>query len=86
MPFPRYIKGWFSKKPDGWEDLGEVRPVGKVIDGKLYSEADRHSVCYSQLRVGCEKSKLFRFCPMCMVRLSAVFDGDRQKRPSRKKR
>lgn len=59
MTFPntKIIKGWIFNKeiPDGWEDLAK-------------SIFYNHS-CGTALRIASEKDVVFRYCPLCLVKI-----------------
>lgn len=74
--FPRYkvkkhsffFLKWEEKTPDGWDDLGFVESTCKIVNGELRSVTKGCSLCCSDVKVGREDEKLFRFCPRCLTR------------------
>lgn len=69
MAFPNYKKTWFSKKEDGWEDLGKVKGIPSVIDGKGITKTFIHEVCGTTASVGKENGEIFHFCSRCLIRI-----------------
>lgn len=70
MSFPNYKKNWLGiRKPDGWQDLGRVESF--IDDPKipfLYSLT--HNMCKKKINVGKDHDGIFRFCPLCLVKLN----------------
>ena len=70
--FPNYKNGIFFKKPNGWEDLGEVET--KIIrlsnDKQLEEIEEVHTFCNTKAKIGRENGELFKFCPRCLVKLT----------------
>jgi hypothetical protein len=64
MAFPE--KNFFGF-PKGWKDLGEIKPIHILIDGKVILERELHTLCHTRLHVGKEGENLFIFCPRCLV-------------------
>ena len=54
----------------GWEDLGKIEPVLRFVEGRNLMERLLCPVCFSELKLGREKSKTFRYCPRCMHKCS----------------
>ena len=65
MAFPKY-KGWLLKRPDGWEDRGEVEST-YIPEKKIYRQACCNR-CMSAARVGMENGVAFLYCPKCLVK------------------
>jgi hypothetical protein len=57
----------FLKRPKGWEDLTEVGYSWDSWERDTFRPV--HSFCKSGLRVGRENGELFRFCPVCLVKV-----------------
>lgn len=71
MTFPNYIKGWLIDTKDGWEDLGEVkdRIAYDYKAGIDMCYPAKHAYCQNKIRVGKEEGELFKYCPVCMVKI-----------------
>jgi len=65
MSFPD--KTWLGC-PKGWEDLGQVEKVWdrSAHNGEVY-KYETHLFCHTNLHIGKENNKLFKFCPRCLV-------------------
>lgn len=63
----KYKKGLFNKVPDGWEDLGVVKPYYNRETRSLMQTI--HIICGEKARVGRiyqdGKYQLFRHCRKC---------------------
>lgn len=67
MAFPN--KNWFGKNK-GWENMGLVEPFHSINEeGKEIKTTDVHLFCKHQLRIGKENGVLFKFCPVCLVKV-----------------
>lgn len=71
MAFPDKTKGFFYSAPRGWDDLGSVKGITKVIDDKVLTSTDCHTFCKTVLHVGREDGSLFYFCPMCIIKIKS---------------
>jgi len=70
--FPYYITighlWWKKRVPNGWEDRGKV---GTFLDKRnYYTSTLKHDFCRTQLHVGIENLENFKFCPVCMVKIT----------------
>lgn len=73
MSFPNYKKNWLGiRKPYGWKDLGEVFSSYKDDKKILFV----HNVCQRISHVGKEDNEIFRFCPLCLVKL--IFEVEKK--------
>lgn len=68
--FPNYKKSFWSKSPDRWEDMGEIKPLSLIKDGREIVETVICSNCHTVIHIGKEEGKIFKFCPMCMIKTS----------------
>lgn len=61
-----------SFKPDGWENLGMIRNVETLMTAggnRYYPTPEQcHKFCGNIWRLGRENNKIFRFCPLCLVK------------------
>lgn len=73
MSFPnyRFVGIPFLQEKDNWKDLGECQPfdtVDKESD-KQYRVNYLHPFCGNRVHVGSENGELFKFCPVCLIKL-----------------
>lgn len=66
MAFPE--KNWLGFRR-GWKDLGQIKYSSCFEDGEYRYTGVVHNLCGNRGRVGKEGDKLFKFCPVCEVKL-----------------
>lgn len=73
----KYLLGSLKvTRPDGWKDLGTVKP--KILGGG-FSRDTEHGFCHTIAHVGkADSGELFYFCPMCKVVMVPVPDPVRE--------
>ena len=56
-----------QKIEDGWQDLGKINIIQRYnSDGDLEITTTVCEKCYSRTKIGKEKNKSFRYCPLCL--------------------
>jgi len=56
--------------PVGWEDRGEVQPLGVYRGEVLTQQTVVCGTCNTVLRIGKEDGKVFKFCRRCDVKIN----------------